>query len=58
MTLTERCTQARERELCEVKAEKEKQCLLCEDLQLKAKAARREADAISATLRNAKRATK
>lgn len=50
--------QARERELSEVKAEKEKQGLLCEDLQLKVKAARREADASSTTLRNAKRATK
>ena len=50
--------QARERELSEVRAEKEKSRLLAEDLQLKLRSSRREAEAISTTLRNAKRATK
>ena len=40
-----------------MKAEKEKHYLLCEDLKLKTKASRREADVISIALRNAMRAT-
>ncbi len=50
--------QVRERELNEVRVEKEKSRLLAEDLQLKLRSSRREVEAISTTLRNARRTTK
>ena len=50
--------QARERELGNVRADKEKLRLLSEDLQLKIKASRHETDVISTALRNARHAAK
>lgn len=50
--------QGKEKELSEARAEKEKWRLLSEDLQLKVKAARRDAEATNTALQNAKRITK
>ena len=49
--------QGKEKELSEARAEKEKWRLLSEDLQLKVKAGRRDAEATNTALQNARRIT-